>query len=120
VFYDATGGNHYVIDFDDAVYHWFVLDIDQAIDSLNGRIPEAGREMAKDVFIKGYQSVMPVDGAMLEVMPVCRRYANLYGYVRILRAVREMWANEPDWMLKLRDRLSQAMAKRRRDFGKPV
>ena len=45
------------------------------------------------------------------IIPACRRFANLYGYVRVLRSVEEKWNNEPEWLVSLRENLIEAMKK---------
>ena len=40
VFYDEASGSCNVIDFDDAMYHWYAMDIEQALDSLHDYIPQ--------------------------------------------------------------------------------
>jgi len=57
---------------------------------------------------------------MLELLPVFRRYVNLYGYVRILRSVEEKWNNEPDWMINLRIKLENLLKKRKDTFTMPI
>jgi Ser/Thr protein kinase RdoA (MazF antagonist) len=120
VFYNEADGNFHVIDFDDAHYHWFVSDIDQILDRLFIEMPSKNPEDVKGFFINGYRSVTPVEESMLELMPVFRRYANLFGYTRIIRSVKDEWNHEPDWMVELREKLSRSMKSRSIDFGKPI
>lgn len=120
IFYDETDGSYHIIDFDDCMYHWYVLDIEQALDSLIDEIPPDRQVEARELFLQGYRSVMPIEESMLSMMPVFRRYVNLCGYARILRSVEEKWENEPEWMIDLRDKLTAAMDKRRSGFGKPI
>jgi Ser/Thr protein kinase RdoA (MazF antagonist) len=120
VFYEASSDCYHPIDFDDAVYHWFVLDIDQSLDSLSDILPADRFAETQNEFIRGYRSILPLEDSMLAIRPVFRRYANLYGYVRILRSIRDQWPNEPEWMVDLRSKLSLAMEKRSQDFGKPL
>jgi Ser/Thr protein kinase RdoA (MazF antagonist) len=120
VFYDETNGSFHVIDFDEAVYHWFALDIEQSIDSLVEDMPQERAVEARRLFLEGYRSITPVDESMLSLMPVFKRYKNLYGYIRILRSVKEHWENEPEWMAELRAKLNTSMAKRANDFGKSL
>ncbi|MFC1948365.1 phosphotransferase enzyme family protein [Chloroflexota bacterium] len=120
VFYNEDDGSFHAIDFDDAHYHWFVIDIDQSLDGLFRDLQSRNLEEIKDLFIDGYRSVIPVENSMLELMPVFRRYANLNGYVKILRSAEEKWNHEPEWMVGLRKILSQGMKSRSIDFGKPI
>jgi Ser/Thr protein kinase RdoA (MazF antagonist) len=120
VFYNEDDGSFYAIDFDDAHYHWFAVDIDQALDGLFRDLSSRNPEEIQGFFINGYRSEFPVQDSMLELMPVFRRYANLNGYARIVRSADEKWYHEPDWMIGLREVLAQSMTSRSIDFGKPV
>lgn len=122
LFYDEASNMFYPIDFDDSVYHWFVMDIEQALDSIKEDLDLPSDEIQRlsQRFIEGYRRVMPIDEEMLGLMPLFQRYANLYGYVRILRSVEEKWENEPEWMVSLRGHLEELMRERRRYFGQPV
>lgn len=117
VFYDKESESFYPIDFDDAMYHWFVTDIDQAIDSMREHIDKDRYEHSVECFIDGYRSEFEVSDDMLSIMPVFRRFANLYGYARILRLTAEKWQNEPEWMVKLREYLKQPLRSRSAHFG---
>lgn len=57
---------------------------------------------------------------MIELFPVFRRFADLYGYERILPSVRENWDNEPEWLNALRVKLSVLMMKKGSKFGSPI
>ena len=120
VFYNEDDGIFYAIDFDDAHYHWFAVDIDQALDGLFRDLPSRNPEVIQDLFVGGYRLEFPIQDSMLELMPVFRRYANLNGYVRTIRSTTEKWDNEPDWMVELREILSKKMNRRRVDFGKTI
>lgn len=120
VFYDEAANCFHVIDFDDAVYHWYALELDQSLDNLTEDMTPDQAGKAGDLFIEGYRSVCSIDDGMLSALPVFRRYVNLYGYTRILRATAEKWENEPEWMIDLRKVLDAAMAKRRECFGMPL
>jgi Ser/Thr protein kinase RdoA (MazF antagonist) len=120
VFYNEDDGSFYAIDFDDAHYHWFAVDIDQALDGLFRDLSSRNPEEIQDFFIDGYRSEFPIQDSMLELMPVFRRYANLNGYARIVRSTEEKWNHEPDWMIELREKLLQSMKIRSIDFGKPI
>ncbi|GMK41202.1 hypothetical protein PCCS19_42580 [Paenibacillus sp. CCS19] len=112
VFYDEAAGSCNAIDFDDAMYHWYAMDIEQALDSLRDCIPSESYEQKKQLFIEGYQSEYELAEDFEAILPACRRFANLYGYVRVLRSSAEKWDNEPEWLVGLRDRLAQAMERK--------
>jgi Ser/Thr protein kinase RdoA (MazF antagonist) len=120
VFYDEAADRFHVIDFDDAVYHWYALELDQSLDNLTEDMTPDRAAKAKDLFIEGYRSVCSIDDRMLPALPVFRRYVNLYGYTRIIRATAEKWEDEPEWLVGLRKILDTAKAKRREYFGMPI
>lgn len=120
LFYDETTTTYSPIDFDDAMYHWYAMDIEQSIDSIKDDMPEERVETAIEQFIKGYRSEYNISDDMLKLLPLFRRYANLYGYVRILHSINEKWNNEPEWMVSLRIRLENLLNKRKATFIKPI
>ncbi|MEG0308971.1 MAG: phosphotransferase [Clostridium sp.] len=120
VFYDEITKTYSPIDFDDAMYHWYALDIAQTFDSIEDEIPEDQVSSATNQFIKGYRSEYDVSDDMLKLLPIFRRYINLYGYVRVLRSIEEKWANEPEWMANLRIKLDNSLTRRKYTFSKPI
>jgi Ser/Thr protein kinase RdoA (MazF antagonist) len=120
VFLDEATGTMSVIDFDDAMYHWYGMDVEQAIDSLAESVPGQDAGAVTSVFLEGYGRESPVDELMLEHLPAFRRFANLYGYARIERSIAETWRNEPEWMQGLRHKLASALARRSAGFGRPI
>ena len=120
VFYDEVTKTYNPIDFDDAMYHWYAMDIEQALDSMKEDMPEEQVEPAINQFINGYRSEYDISDDMLKLLPIFRRYANLYGYVRVLRSIEEKWNNEPEWMVTLRIRLENLLNKRKDTFTKPI
>lgn len=120
VYFDKLTEGYHVIDFDDAMYHWFAMDIDQALDSLQDDMEQENCNQAKVCFISGYRSEWEISDETLSLLPVFRRFAKLYSYTRIRRSMSEAWHNEPEWMLKLRSRLDKAIKSRSSDFGKAI
>ena len=118
VFYDQQTKSCSVIDFDDAMYHWYVMDIERALDSLKGEVAESEFEQKKTHFLEGYKTHFAIDQELLESRLLFKRFANLYGYTRILRAIQERWENEPDWLIQLRVKLDEALRKRSAHFGR--
>lgn len=117
VFYDEVSGICSVIDFDDSMYHWYVMDIEQALVSIQESVESARYTQAREFFLNGYKSEYPIDDEMLSLMPAFRRFANLYSYTRILRASEEKWCNEPKWLSDLRIKLDNSMKNKSKDFG---
>ncbi|WMM23822.1 phosphotransferase [Tissierella sp. MB52-C2] len=120
IFYDQSADRLNIIDFDDAMYHWYAMDIER---SLNNIISETSCEdysMLRENFIMGYTQEFNVSDEMLLYMPMLRRFANLYGYTRVLVSAKETWDNEPRWMLDLRDKLMSIMEQDSMFFGKQI
>lgn len=120
VFYNEITETYNPIDFDDAMYHWYALDIEQSLDSIKEDMPEEQVEPSINEFIKGYRIEYDISDEMLKLLPIFRRYVNLYGYVRILRSVEEKWDNEPDWMINLRIKLKNLLDSRKDTFTMPI
>lgn len=120
VFYDEATKSFSVIDFDDAMYHWYAMDIEQSLDSLKDTVSEEQVKFAEEQFIRGYRSEYNISDDMLELLPNFRRFANLYGYVRVLRSVNEKLDNEPEWMVNLRIKLENSLNARKRTFSESI
>lgn len=120
VFYDETTNACNVIDFDDAMYHWYVMDIEQALDSLEDCIPSELYSHKKQCFMDGYVSEYSIPDDYSSVATACRRFANLYGYTRILRSMAEQWEHEPEWLTHLRSKLIKALENKTASFGAEI
>lgn len=105
VFWDESEQCCTVIDFEDGMYHFFLVDLEQALDALLESIPADRKLIAKTTFLRGYQSVKMLEPAYDEKLKLMRRFCNLYSYARIIRCVAEEYPNEPDWMVRLREKL---------------
>ncbi len=119
LFYVQETGVFTPIDFDDSLYHWYVMDIECALDSVKQVVSEKQYNKFKEILIKGYKTEMLLEESMLLLMPIFTRYANLYRYVRLLRSSYETWKYEPGWMINLRNKMKQIMKDSMRQFGKP-
>ncbi|MCQ6557371.1 phosphotransferase enzyme family protein [Paenibacillus mendelii] len=117
VFYDEENDSCHVIDFDDAMYHWYVMDIVQALDSLQDCIPAEQYEHKKRHFMDGYLTEYEISDDMQSIMPACKRFAALYGYARLVRSSAEQWENEPEWLQQLRERWAAGLQKDALAFG---
>jgi hypothetical protein len=100
------------------------MDIEQAFDSIQdefdsiqGDIPSGHFEHKKQCFMNGYLTEYDLLDDVETFFPACRRFANLYGYVRILRSVSDEWDYEPSWLTSLREKLAAGMKKRSVFFG---
>lgn len=114
VIYDPLTEALNVIDFDDAVYHWFAMDVTTALASYEGDAPA----LACEQFVAGYRAEHPLDEEQLALMPIFRRYQDLYLFARALRSASDSgFGEEPPWMTNLRSRLYAACEMRRARFG---
>lgn len=118
VFYDEASNICSVIDFDDAMYHWYAMDIEQALESIKDEIEPQKYESAKECFFDGYQREFIITDEMISLLHIFRRFANLYGYTRILRSSSEKWNNEPEWLINLRIKLDNLLNERSANFGR--
>lgn len=109
VFYDETSHRCSVIDFDDAMVHWFVMDIVQALEAIRDEMALDDCSYQEAVFLKGYRSQFEMDDQLLAMRPIFRRFAGLFQYTRIAQAIQEHWENEPAWMVELREKLKRKM-----------
>ncbi|MDE7283793.1 MAG: phosphotransferase [Lachnospiraceae bacterium] len=105
VFWDENNQCCTAIDFEDGMYHFFLVDLEQALDALLENIPADEQSNAKNTFLSGYQSVKTLEPDYDEKLKLMRRFCNLYSYARLIRCVAEEYSNEPDWMVKLREKL---------------
>lgn len=120
VFYDEATNSCNAIDFDDSMYHWYAMDIEQALDSLQDEVSSESYSQKEQCFLDGYKTEFTISDDLSMLLPACRRFANLYGYVRILRSIKEEWPNEPEWCIKLRAKLKRALEGNSAGFGIPV
>lgn len=120
VFYDEDTKSCYVIDFDDAMYHWYGMDIEQALDSLQDYTPSELFQQKKQCFLDGYLTEYDYSNDLEALLPAFRRFANLYGYVRILKSTQEKWNHEPEWLTNLRKNLTAALKEKATLFGLPI
>ena len=105
VFYDEKDGKCYVIDFEDGMYHFFLVDIEQVFDVLSEELVGEALSVAKGYFLQGYQSEKILAPDYEQRLPLMRRFCNLYSYARLIRCIAESLLDEPEWMSKLRGRL---------------
>lgn len=105
VFYDEETKVCNVIDFEDGMYHWYGLDIEQVFDSLLDIVEVNKLEEAKMQFLEGYKQEFDIADIQIDNLPLFRRFIDLYSYTRILYSSKEVMDDEADWMLNLREKL---------------
>ncbi len=105
VFYDESTGTCSVIDFDNGMYHFYLLDIERVFASLDDEIPGERSEQAKVEFLAGYRSEYPCPEELMQHLTVMRRFGTLFAYARIFACIDERLQDEPDWLTELRGKL---------------
>ena len=91
------------------MYLFFLVDLEQALDTLSDTIPPEMQAAVESAFLRGYQSVKTLEPDYAEKLKLMRRFCNLYSYARLIRCVAEEYPNEPDWMVRLREKLHWKM-----------
>ncbi|TCZ76615.1 hypothetical protein E0485_13570 [Paenibacillus albiflavus] len=117
VFYDQESGGCNIIDFDDAMYHWYVMDLVQVFECLHEFIPSEVYNEKMQCFIDGYRTEYDLPSDWETIVPACKRFAGLYGYARTLRSIADSWDHEPEWLMNLRARLAERMEEEAAGFG---
>ena len=105
VFYDDARQTYSVIDFDDAHYHWYGMDIVGSLDNLDEELEQGLAEKAKQSFLEGYDSCGCKSRELMLHADIFRRYAALFKYTRCLRAIYNQDEDLQPWMGKLREHL---------------
>ena len=119
LFYQEETGICHVIDFDDAMYHFFAADVCRAVTDLAIECPDL-EERIEEWFLQGYREVRPMTDDELAMFPLFQRFFDLFSYARILRVIEEPTEATPEWMRSLLVHLSDLMAERSSGFGKPL
>ena len=68
------------------------------------------------MFLQGYRSGCEIDENLFKLKALFRRFASIYKYARVARAIEERFASEPDWMVGLRGRLEKLLMETRLNF----
>lgn len=105
VFWDEDTQRCHVIDFADCMHHWYAADIARALDEL----PD---DNARTIFLQGYTQARPLPENLTALLPLMRRFINLYGYTRVLRSLSHLPETQPEWMPGLIRHLQELMAQR--------
>ena len=105
VFWNVKNHQCSVIDFDDGMYHWFALDVEQVFDCLTEFFEGDALQKAKKQFLKGYRTHHAFTEEMEASMPLMRRFINLYSYARLRHCLSEPVSAKPEWMMRLETRL---------------
>lgn len=108
---DKDTNNIYTIDFDDACYGWYTLDVSIAIDNIYEESNFSDYSLVESAFLNGYQSVYPLHPLEGDHLKKLVAFQTLYQYTRNLRSTNEKWDNEPEWMTHLRSKINLVQKK---------
>ena len=119
IFWAESERHFHVIDFDDSMYHWYIVDIAFALRDLD-ELDEAEANVSLKAFLDGYCSAYDVKEDIITLLPRFRRFINLFSYAKITRSLKDSdFVEEPDWLKKLRPKLYRWCDKLREGFKKP-
>ena len=107
VLYNEESGQFGVIDPDDAIRCFYALDVARALDAMDGIVQDSLIEQAIETFIEGYRSKRPLTDDQLATMPLMRKLVSLQEYATILHVLSEPIADEPDWMIEIKEKLNR-------------
>ena len=105
-----------VIDFDDAMYHWYALDIVTALDDFIGDDNPQSKLMVQS-FLNGYRTKMALENDIVAQFAQFQRYANLYKFARLLNSLDYGELHDtPVWFDDLKVKLVHVADKLRNNF----
>ena len=107
VFYNEEDGSCHVIDFEDGMYHFFLVDLEQVLDALSEELAGEAFAQAKKYFLQGYESEKALEPDYGQRLPLMRKFCNLFSYARLIRCIAEEVPDAPEWMVSLKDRLAE-------------
>lgn len=119
LFFEEDKDPHFtVIDFDDAVYHWYALDLVTALDGLiDDDHPQS--KLLTQSFLNGYRTKRVLENDVVAQFPQFQRYANLYKFSRLLKSLDYGEINDtPPWIDELKVKLVRVADKLRISFQK--
>lgn len=116
IFYDEEESRFYAIDFDDAMIHWYAMDIASAITDLVEQ-NDANAQHKIEGFLAGYRSIRPLNESWVQLFPLFQRFSDLYVFARLLRSVEDMdIQRSPEWAIELKDKLLKVCCRIRERF----
>ncbi|MDT3426399.1 Ser/Thr protein kinase RdoA (MazF antagonist) [Paenibacillus forsythiae] len=105
IFYDDEEQRYCAIDFDDAMIHWYMMDVASAVSDLYEQDGEEGSRRIGQ-FLTGYRSIKALDEKYLSLRFIFQKFADLYMFARLLRSVEDMDdSSSPEWAVKLKNKL---------------
>lgn len=116
--YDEAKDEVIVYDFDDAVYHFYSMDITASLNSLLGGHSIEERKGWVTAFFEGYEEAKELEDNFLELMPIFDVYQKLLQFSKLLHSMNcpVLEENVPEWLPRLRKWLESKMDGLRRFF----
>lgn len=116
LFYEEESSLFNVIDFDDAMYGWYAIDLVAALDDfLEGDDPFSNDRVQS--FLTGYRSVLALDQVIIQQYRTFQRFKNLYTFARLLWSLEDSEMEEaPSWLESVREKFIRVQANLRRGF----
>ena len=105
VFWDEAADCCRVIDFDDSMYHFYLTDVEQALDAVGDMLEGEALAAAREQFLAGYRRHFPLPEDYMAQLPLMRDFCDLYACARLLRSLSEKPEVMPEWMPGLCRRL---------------
>lgn len=120
LFYVEEESHFFAIDFDDAMTHWYAMDIVSAIsDLLEQKDDKSQRKI--DHFLSGYRSIRPLDEGWVQLFPLFQRFSDLYSFAHLLRSVKDMDSHlSPEWAVQLKGKLLKVCNRIRERFIRKI
>ena len=119
IFFEENKNHSFnIIDFDDAMYHWYALDIVTALDDFIDNDNPHSKIMVQS-FLNGYRSKMVLENDVEAQFPQFQRYADLYKFSKLLRTLDYGEINDtPPWFDELKEKLVRVADQLRQNFQK--
>ncbi len=116
IFWDKDKRNYKVIDFDDAIYGFRLLDIASALRDLRD-LPEDQKQSGFRHFIDGYNREMESIDTSFNDLAIFYRFVDLHIFAKILRSIyKSETAIETEWLPGLRRKLAEFCDNYRKGF----
>lgn len=109
IIYKKDNASLYAIDFDDSMMGWYGMDVERAIDSIYSELSYETASIIEQNFLEGYQSKFLLPDYYKVNRFWFKRFAELYKYTRIKYSLKEIWDNEPEWVITLRKKLTNKL-----------
>ncbi|OCA83212.1 hypothetical protein A8F94_19055 [Bacillus sp. FJAT-27225] len=118
LFYNEKSRTYEAIDFDDAFYAWYVLDIVTALDGFLHCSNDSVQTPEVKAFLTGYRSIRPIEESLLKQAEYFHRFANLYKFARLLRSLEGTDpVNMPDWLKDVVEKFAAVRDRLRKGFN---